>query len=84
MTEIKNKFYVKSVIFCIKKRVINVVDYQIQSKINMKYKNDTKEFVVKDVVIYGESKYNSAYVNYHLVFKDLSVLCLFGTADYYC
>lgn len=63
-----------------KKRVINVVDYQIQSTINMKYRNVTKELMVKDVVIDGESKYNSAYVNYHLSFKDVSALCLFGTA----
>lgn len=50
----------------------------------MKYKNVIKEFVVKDVVIYGESKYNFVYVNYYLVFKDLFVLCLFGMVDYYC
>lgn len=50
----------------------------------MKYKNVTKELMVKYIVINGESKYNSAYVNYHLIFKAVSVLCLFGTAEYNC
>lgn len=36
--------------------------------------NVTKELMVKDVVMYGESKYNSAYVNNHLIFKAVSVL----------
>lgn len=73
----EKKKYLKSVIFCIKNVFLMLLDYQIQSKINMKYKNVTKELVVKDVVIYGESKYNSAYVNYHLVLKIcLSCACL--------
>lgn len=44
----------------------------------MKYRNVIKEFMVKDVVIDGESKYNFVYVNYYLIFKDVFVLCLFG------